>query len=89
MTQKNVPVQMIAYCGSDGEIRPIRFRFEDDAHAMHTICVEEIVDSRECCYVGREAFRFLCHTAEDDRRLLMELSYFVRSHTWTLLRAVY
>lgn len=82
-------IPMVSFCGADGSVRPIRFQLEDELHALHTYRVEEIVDSREVRYVGTEAVRFLCRVCEEQRAHLMELSYQVRAHRWTLLRVVY
>ena len=60
MLSKNVPVQMIAHCGADGSMQPLRFRFEDSEHQLHTVHITEIIDSRFVEYVGIETFVFLC-----------------------------
>ena len=60
MLSKNVPVQMIAHCGADGSMQPLRFRFEDAEHVLHTVRISEVLDSRRVEYVGIEAFLFVC-----------------------------
>ena len=86
---KNLPIQVLASCGANGEITPLRFRFEDGEHALHTVKIVEVVDSRAIEYVGIEAFCYLCKAECDGREKVYELRYTVRSHRWTLFREVY
>ena len=89
MEAVNIPSQVISVCSADGDLQPLRFRFEDESHTMHTVNVLEVVDVRAVTYVGIEAFRFLCKAEEDGMRHLFELNYAVRSHRWNLLRRIY
>ena len=89
MANRNLPVQVLAACGVDGQMQPLRFRFEDSEHSVHTVSVTEIVDGRKVEYVGLEAFVFLCKARLDGREKLYELRYTVRTHRWTLFREVY
>lgn len=89
MDARNVPVQMIAHCDADGSMQPLRFRFEDEEHMLHTIQISEVVDSRRVEYVGIEALLFLCKAVVDGRERMFELRYTVRAHRWALFREVY
>ena len=62
MANRNLPVQVLAACGVDGQLQPLRFRFEDSEHQLHTVHITEIIDSRFVEYVGIETFvSFLEH----------------------------
>ena len=89
MLSKNVPVQMIAHCDADGTMKPLRFRFEDEAHMLHTVQICEVVDSRRVEYVGIEALVYLCKARIDGKERMFELRYTVRAHKWALFREVY
>ena len=89
MTRTNVPVQMLASCGTDGELRPLRFRLEEPDHTLSTVNVTELVNTRKVDYVGLEAFVFLCRADMDGREKLFELKYTVRTHRWVLFREIY
>ena len=89
MAAENVPLQVIACCDADGAMQPLRFRFEDAAHMLHTVQVREVIDRRESSYVGIEAFFFFCRAVLDGREKLYELKYTVHSHRWALLREIY
>lgn len=85
----NLPIHVLASCGADGEILPLRFRFEDAEHTLHTVRITEVLDSRKIEYVGIEAFSFLCRASCGEQEKLYELRYTVRPHRWTLFREVY
>ena len=89
MTRTNVPVQMLASCGTDGELRPLRFRLEAPDHTLCTVNITELVDSRKVEYVGLEAFVYLCRAELDGAEKLFELKYTVRTHRWVLFREIY
>ena len=89
MTERKMPIQMISCCSVDGELQPLRFRFEDRAHAVHTASVTRIVDIRRYDYVGIESIDYLCMALLEEREKLCELRYCIRSHRWELLREVY
>jgi hypothetical protein len=89
MGRTNVPVEMLSCCGTDGELRPLRFRFEAQDHTLHTVQITEQVDSRRVEYVGLEAFVYLCRAAIDGKERLFELKYTVRTHRWVLFREVF
>lgn len=83
------PVDVISICSAGGEIRPLRFRMEDEEHQLIRIDIEEIVSSRQIQYVGIEAQIFLCRAFVKGRSALFELRYTIRSHSWCLLRKIY
>ena len=89
MTGNICPVDVISMCSASGEIRPLRFRMEDEEHRLLRIDIEEIISSRPIQYVGIEALIFLCRATVNGKRTLFELRYTVRSHNWCLLRKVY
>ena len=84
-----VPVQVLSLFSADGAPQPVRFRFEDHEHRLHTVRVTKVVDVREVTFVGLEAFRFLCLSEEGCTAHLFELDYTVRTHRWRLRRKVY
>lgn len=85
----NRPVDVISVCNTDGQIRPLRVRLEDEEHCLIRIDIEEVVNSREVQYVGIEAQIFLCRATVQGRPWLFELKYTIRSHSWCLFRKMY
>ena len=85
----NSPVDVIAVCSSDGSIKPLRFRMEDEEHQLLRIDIEEVISSKEIQYVGIEAYVFLCRATVRGKESVFELRYMIRSHNWQLLRKVY
>ena len=88
MEQKICPVDVIAMCSAGGEIQPLRFRMEDEAHRLLRIDIDEVISMKEVQYVGIEAQIFLCRATVEEKRWLFELKYTIRTHTWCLLRRV-
>lgn len=85
---QNCPIDVISICSADGEIRPLRFRFEDDQHQLLRVDVNEIVSKKTIQYVGIEAQLFLCRVSVWDEEWLVELKYTIRTHCWCLFRRV-
>ncbi len=83
------PVDVISVCSADGQIRPLRFRMEDDSHRLIRVDIDEIISSKHIQYVGIEAQVFLCSAFVQGKRWLFELKYTIRSHCWCLMRKVY
>ena len=89
MQQNMCPVDVISVCSANGEIRPLRFRMEDEAHQLLRIDIDEVISRKEIQYVGIEAHIFLCRATVNGKRWLFELKYTIRSHNWCLKRKVY
>ena len=85
----NSPVDVIAVCSTDGSIKPLRFRMEDEEHQLLRINIEEVISSKEIQYVGIEAYVFLCRATVRGKESVFELKYTIRSHNWQLMRKVY
>ena len=83
------PVDVICVYSANGDIRPLRFRMEDEEHRLLRVDIEEVISCREVQYVGIEAHIFLCRATVRGKRTLFELKYTIRSHCWCLLRKVY
>ena len=86
---RNLPVEVIAHCSADGEIRPLRFRMEDEAHQLLRIDIDEVISVKPIQYVGIEAQIFLCKAMVKGKQWMFELKYTIRTHNWCLFRRVY
>ena len=89
MELNTCPVDMICVCSANGDIRPLRFRMEDDKHRLMAVDIEEVISSKLIQYVGIEARVFLCKATVEGQNRLFELKYTIRSHKWSLHRKVY
>ena len=89
MTEKVYPVDMISMCSANGEIRPLRFRLEDENHQLLRVDIDEVISCRMVQYVGIEAQIFLCRATVEESQWLFELKYTIRSHSWQFIRRVY
>ena len=86
---QNQPVDVISVCSADGEIRPLRFRIEDEHHQLLRIDIDEIVNMKPVQYVGIEAQIFLCKALVKGRTWMFELKYTIRTHNWCFYRRIY
>ena len=82
------PVDVIAMCSANGDIRPLRFRMEDEEHQLLRINIDEVISEKKVQYVGIEAKIFLCRATVHGKKRLFELKYTIRSHSWCLHREV-
>jgi len=89
MEQKICPVEMISICSTDGQLMPVRFRFESESHEICTVQISEVVCVKQTNYVGIEALLYVCKAQMEHAERLLELKYTVRTHRWVLFRAVY
>lgn len=82
------PVDVIAICSANGDIRPLRFRMEDEEHRLLRVDIDEVISEKPVQYVGIEAKIFLCRATVQGKKRLFELKYTIRSHSWCLHREV-
>ena len=88
MDQRICPVDVIAVCSANGDIRPLRFRMEDSAHQLRRVDIDEVISEKKVQHVGIEAKIFLCRATVEGKKRLFELKYTIRSHSWCLHREV-
>ena len=67
------PVDVISVCNADGQIRPLRFRMENEAHQLVRVDIDEIISCRHIQCVGIEAQVFLCSAFVEGVKWLFEL----------------
>lgn len=89
MDALNLPVQVIVFCEAGGDMRPLRFQYEDETHTVHTVPIGQITDSRKTNFVGMDAIHYICKGAEDGKEHMYELKYTVNTHKWVLFRKIY
>jgi len=85
----NQPVDVISVCSASGEIRPLRFRIEDEQHQLLRVDIDEVISIRPIQFVGIEAQIFLCKARVAGKQWLFELKYTIRTHSWCFFRSVY
>ena len=88
MPEPNTPVDVICVCSACGEIRPLRFRMENEEHRLMRIDIDEVISTKKIQYVGIEAHIYLCRAMVEGVQWLFELKYTIRSHSWCLFRRI-
>ena len=89
MGQKICPIDVISICSADGQLRPLRFRVEDETPQLMRVDIDEVVSVKPIQYVGIEAYIYLCSAKVQEKKWLFELRYTIRTHTWCIMRKVY
>ena len=88
MDERNTPIDVISVCSADGEIKPLRFRMEEEDHTLRRIDIAQVISTRKIQYVGIEAHIFLCKALVEGKEWLFELKYTIRTHCWCLFRRI-
>lgn len=84
----NVPVDIISYCNTLGDIRPIRMRMENEQHERVTVDIREIAYQKEIKPSGLPIISYGCKLLWDGQERLIELYYHAHTHRWTFHRIV-
>lgn len=84
MERRVCPVEMLAVCGTEGQLVPLRFRIEDENQVLQTVRVSEVVSTKENRQVGIESLHYVCKVEMGGREQLAELRYALRTHRWVL-----
>lgn len=82
----HMPVDVIATFNVQGKIKPNFIRLEDDAHALQTYRIENIVFSREENYSGIPVLLFCCNILLGDCMQMINIKYHIKTHQWVLVR---
>lgn len=82
-----MPIDVICMCTAAGQIRPLRFRLEDE-HRLIRVNIDEVIGTRDITYVGAEAKVYRCRAVIDQVPCVVELKYTIRSHSWCLITKV-
>lgn len=82
MQQEMWPVDVIFLCGADGEILPLRVRSKEGFEETLVGNVSAILCRRNGSRIGTEYHAFLCRIQAGKTAIVMELKFFVQSHSW-------
>lgn len=80
------PVEVIFLSGMDGEIRPLRIRASEGMDDILIGNVDAILSTRQGKRIGSEYFSFLCRIRSGVDFVILELRYFVTSHSWFVVK---
>ena len=89
MRGKICPADVISLCEADGQLRPLRIRFQDEDACFRKLDIEQILQRDRICFVGAEAELFLCKATVEGKTWLFQLKYSLRSHSWCITNRLY
>jgi hypothetical protein len=81
----HMPVDVVATFNVQGNIKPNFIRLEDEAHALQTYKIENIVYSREEKYAGIPVLLFGCYILRNDCMQMINIKYHIKTHQWVLV----
>ncbi len=78
----NYPIQMISVTSTLGDMTPLKFRYENEAHELITVKVDDVCARKELSLGFGGSIIYTCASSLDEQRILYELRYEVGSHKW-------
>ena len=84
----DIPIEMMVYVDTDGEMTPRRLRYEKEGgeKVIISFAPEDTVARSDCNYVGIKEKKYVCSTIENGIRTTLEIRYRVADQTWRIYR---
>ena len=82
----NYPIQMVCAFSTQGDIKPLRFRYEDPEHQIITVDVDNVIARKEMSIGYGGSLIFTCESEIDDVKRIYELRYEIGTHKWIFSR---
>jgi hypothetical protein len=80
----NTPVDVIATFNTEGEIKPLYVRVEEN-NTLYTRKIEQIEYDRVEKFAGTSSILFGCYIGVNDRLQKIKLKYNISTHQWLLV----
>lgn len=82
----NLPIQLISSCSTVGDMIPLRFRYENEEHALQTVTISEVLSHKQDNRGGLSEIVYICSAVIEDRKTLFSLKYRILQHQWILFQ---
>ena len=84
----DIPIEMMVYVDTDGEMTPRRLRYEKEGgeKIIISFAPEDTIARSDCNYVGIKEKKYICSTVADGIRTTLEIRYRVADQTWRIYR---
>lgn len=84
----DIPVEMMVYADTDGEMTPRRLRYEREGgeKIIISFAPDDTVARGECNYVGIKEKKYICSTVVDGIRTTLEIRYRLADQKWRIHR---
>lgn len=79
-------VDMICLSSSNGEITPLKFRFNEDGQEARIIKIDRILDKKEEKLAGNRMLIFKVQSVLDGIERIFEMKYEIQSFKWYLYK---
>lgn len=85
MEQKiNYPVQMYFVTSTQGDLTPLKFKYENSEHQIITVNVDEIHARKEMTIGPGGSVILTCSSEIEGQKIMYELRYEIGTHKWIL-----
>lgn len=82
----NIPIQMIACCSTNGEIPPLRFRYESQDHELITVNISSVLGHKNTEIAGLKEIQYTCTADINNMTKIFILKYSISTHKWKILK---
>jgi hypothetical protein len=80
------PIEAISWSSKKGEIRPLRFKLEEQEGQITVIKVDRIIQIERSQRAGDHAFVFTCQSEFNGTERIYALRYSLLNCTWVLYK---
>ena len=77
---------MVCAFSTQGEIKPVRFRYEDSDHQIITVDIDNTIAQKEMTIGKGGSLIFTCESGIEDIKRMYELRYEIGTHKWIFCR---
>ncbi len=86
MQTRAKPIEVITYSGTDGELRPIKFRMCVEENKQIVVPILRIVSQQREKLAGNDMIRYRCLVKIDDLPKVIEIKYELDTCRWILFK---
>ena len=79
-------VDMICLSSSRGEIRPLKFRIQEDTGESRIVKIDRIISKKEEKIAGNPMLVFVVQSVMDGTERIYEMKYEIRTSRWYLYK---
>lgn len=80
-----MPIEVIAWCDQQGQIKPLKFKYRDD-RVDKVIKIDRVLKIEKTRRAGEDAYIFTCESQLKQRLRVYELRYTLSSCQWVLYK---
>lgn len=80
------PIEVVSYTDDKGDIRPLRFRIQNEDQTTKVIRVDKVITKETEKLAGNYMLVFKCQSLIDNIQRLFEIKYELQTCKWILFK---